>query len=1272
MVNFTAYMKRFISVMLVCALATPLYISGEIAQAAGEGNSPSNPILIRTPEQFENISLNSNKHYRLVNDLDFANYDYYAPIRNFSGTLDGGGFAVSNLSIQQSREAGLFSTSGGTIKNLHVVNIRVNGYNNIGGVVGQLLPSGIIENVHVSGQITASYSCGGVAGRNDGTIRFSSSSASTSGGGHCGSLVGNMQHETAKISNSYANGPVTLTANGSGDAGGLVGYLNGMIENSYATGRVSSVADSNRLGGLVGGTNTSATVNRSYWDHDTSQQQISPLGQGHSTTEMQDQTTFAGWDFATVWTMGQGGYPTLRPRVAPVPLIATSNLAQSILSHQAGFNQLEIAGELNNTSIIDHLTLNYTLVQEAGSAIPGYEDERTLLSLNPGATSFSGQADLDPELPEGQYAMRLTAHTSRGALSAPTLLPFTIDTTPPVIAFIPEGQEQWAPSAAVKVSASDTGSGMATEQQFVWTQQAVPPVDGWQAWDGHTELPLTNEGEWYLHVRMSDTVGNLSAASSQRYRLDHTAPTVAVNMQTATGEHYPDNTWTNRAVVVAAAASDNIQVVAFDYSLDEGVTWTPYTDTLTWSNDGKYEIWFRAADSAGNLTIEKRAIKINTSGLKLTSSLQTAKGEIYESGQWTKHAVHVELLAEAPSGVTEVTYAVNGGSALPYDSTLPLTFKDEGTHHITFRVIDQASNVLTEHVQLKIDLTPPSILVAPNGAENWQKDIEVQLKTEDVRSGIDATSLHYAWSLTQDPPDEADWVPLADTEDGRIKAAGRSGIYYLHARVQDLAGNLTQTVSERYLLNDSAARLTDLQMSPGPLEPIFSPDITAYTVRIPADTETVILAPVSEHADDSIELTVNAQPSVTLRSNEPSMPIAVSPGRNELTLTVTALHGEQKLYTITLYRETPTNPTKPTTPGPTVPAPTAPTPAYFDATEGPVYYVSPAGRTIMFSSGAFIVPEAAWPQGFYLTLETLNATAGMPLPASGKLIGSIIQWSKQPSGDLLKEAIWRLPMDESDAIALNTQSLHLYRLNDNEKEWSKQTHAHFQSDEGTIITSFDRPGIYAIMALPHSDDAISEEGATEPGTDQQSFRDLDGHWAQDAIRQGVLRNMVHGYPDGTFRPDHPVTRAEFIALLMRTNVITIPAIPNQTAALTFADEMHINDWARSAITQAVQAGIVYGFEDGTFRPQTPILRWEMSLIIARVLALTTFSDMDTSFADTADLPVEIREAISALHRLGLVQGRGADRFEPRGPLTRAEAVTVLLHMQMLLEETSTP
>jgi len=86
---------------------------------------------------------------------------------------------------------------------------------------------------------------------------------------------------------------------------------------------------------------------------------------------------------------------------------------------------------------------------------------------------------------------------------------------------------------------------------------------------------------------------------------------------------------------------------------------------------------------------------------------------------------------------------------------------------------------------------------------------------------------------------------------------------------------------------------------------------------------------------------------------------------------------------------------------------------------------------------------------------------------------------------------------------------------------------------------------------------------------------------------------MSGYPDGTFRPENHLTRAEMAAIISR-----LKALSGQPANDFRDAQAH---WAAAVIAQVFSAGYMFGYPDGTFRPDQPITRAEAVGVINRVL-----------------------------------------------------------------------
>ena len=308
-------------------------------------------------------------------------------------------------------------------------------------------------------------------------------------------------------------------------------------------------------------------------------------------------------------------------------------------------------------------------------------------------------------------------------------------------------------------------------------------------------------------------------------------------------------------------------------------------------------------------------------------------------------------------------------------------------------------------------------------------------------------------------------------------------------------------------------------------------------------------------------------------------------------------------------------------------------------------YPCQKGEVSLRDAITVIIP--AWAADRELTVTIREVTETQQLPAEqDQLLSPVFEISKTIPGALQKPATIILKFDSSRLKDHQQPSVFFY--DEAKKIWVELPAAAVEGERMTVTA--DEFGKVAVFAA-----------GTEPETSSpevlSAFRDMDGHWAADVVRQAAAKGIVAGYPDGTFRPDHPITRAEFTVML-----VSALQLEGTGAPLPFTDRDQIGPWAAREIGLAVQAGIVRGYEDGTFRPDAPIIRAEMAVMVAHALKLPIAEDAVTGFADDEAIPRWAKGAVKALRGLGIVSGRGNNEFVPRDTLTRAEAAAVLLKM----------
>lgn len=229
------------------------------------------PFIINSSEHLNSIGLNTSdfdKHFKLTADIDMSEYTGTAyniiggVTLAFSGTFDGNGHTISNLSYnttQSKSYVGLFGNGNYcTIKNLTLENVNISSNGSlIGGIIGSANWA-VIENCSLSGTITgggSSQSVGGLAGSyGNGTITSSWCRITVAAGDNAARIGGMVGSGSPTINDCYTTGTVTggISAR---SVGGLIGNYSDSIyghsiENCYSLCNVE--AGSIEVGGLVG------------------------------------------------------------------------------------------------------------------------------------------------------------------------------------------------------------------------------------------------------------------------------------------------------------------------------------------------------------------------------------------------------------------------------------------------------------------------------------------------------------------------------------------------------------------------------------------------------------------------------------------------------------------------------------------------------------------------------------------------------------------------------------------------------------------------------------------------------------------------------------------------------------------------------------------------------------------------------------------------------------------------------------------------------------
>jgi len=167
-------------------------------------------------------------------------------------------------------------------------------------------------------------------------------------------------------------------------------------------------------------------------------------------------------------------------------------------------------------------------------------------------------------------------------------------------------------------------------------------------------------------------------------------------------------------------------------------------------------------------------------------------------------------------------------------------------------------------------------------------------------------------------------------------------------------------------------------------------------------------------------------------------------------------------------------------------------------------------------------------------------------------------------------------------------------------------------------------------------------------------------WAQPFIQALAARNVITGFPNGTFRPEEPVDRAEFAAMIasaFNQNPV------RQLAAGGFKD-VPPDYWAVSVIEEAYETGFMSGYPGNLFLPNQEIPKVQAIVALANGLGLTptgTIANvLDTYYTDAGTIPNYALDDVAAATEANVVVNYPNVRvLNPLTPLTRAEAAALL-------------
>lgn len=441
----------------------------------------------------------------------------------------------------------------------------------------------------------------------------------------------------------------------------------------------------------------------------------------------------------------------------------------------------------------------------------------------------------------------------------------------------------------------------------------------------------------------------------------------------------------------------------------------------------------------------------------------------------------------------------------------------------------------------------------------------------------------------------------------------------VHAVVYD--SNMSSVLSSTYNLDvpSNNANLSSLVLSAGVLNPSFDASTTGYTAGV--DNSVSGITVTATAADTNATIKVNG---TVVPSGQASGSINLNVGDNTITIEVDAQDNLTiKSYTVVVTRAAASgggggSTTTTTTDVAANSGVNAATGGTVSNSDGSVSVNIPAGG--LSSDGKVSITEVT---------GSAVPPAGVNLIMGDKVFNITLEVAS-----LTGPVTLTLKYDTAKFANVQADKIGLYYYNESRKTWL-HIGGNVDTVNGTVTVEVTHFTKFAIMANPNL----------------PTLKDIDTHWAKKDIKHLVGLLAINGYPDGTFKPDNSITRAEFATILAKAMGWTANA-----GAAKFEDA--VPEWAKGYIGAAVEKGVIKGYEDNTFRADRLISRAEIAVMVVRALGKGT-SDRPLTFSDASDIQAWAAGYVATAADEGIVKGMPGNVFKPAENATRAESSAVV-------------
>ena len=1225
----------------------------------------------------DSISADSDADAKLMNDIDLTSVcseenGTWTPIGNsinqYSGTFDGANYTISGLYINNSTAdyQGLFGYVSGTVQNLSVSGTVNSSGDYVGGIVGYNF-SGTVTNCAFSGSVSGSY-VGGVVGRNDGTVKncYNTGKVNVSGSSSAAGGVVGYNYSGGNVTNSYNTGSVSVSDSGNQNCvGGVVGDNRSTVENSYNTG---SVKGDWYVGGVVGcssgGSSASASVTNCYNIGDVSGSDhvggvvgynaVTPWGDS-SVTNCYNTGSVSGPDsVGGVVGYNDGGSVTNSYNTGKV---SGGNTVGGVVGYNSGnvencYNTSSVKSDwyvggvvgLNDGTVTGCYFLKDTAEKGIGSGNDSAEGAAAVNDLNAlcealedsdtWTTSPFCEHPVLQENPEGgdgtathPYEIKTAAQlktfrdlvNDEGEKSAHAKLMNNIDLSSVCGESLNSGTS-WNPIGTSEENAytgNFNGNGHKIENLYINTTYSGADNQGLFGFvgTGGTVQNLTVSGNVSGDWHVGGVVGYNNGGTVTGCIFSGSG-SVSV-----TGSYY----------VGGVVGENNGSVInCYNTSSVTGVTGvtgsSDYVGGVVGDNGGIVENCYNtgAVNSIGNYV--GGVVGDNSGNVENCYNTGTVTGtDDYVGGVvgWNRGTVkncYYQIDKGAIVGID--------GTTADDTTTVAKTAEQFSSGEVAYLLqkgqLAESGQVWGQTLGGEEDSLPTLVALNPGAAQPVYK-----VTFKYGYDSVPENEISYTNGSVKFPAFErtgytfAGWTPTGTTisQDTTFTAQWTANTYTVTLHTNDGTIAEGQNISS-YTYGIGATLPTSVTRE-------------GYTFAGWYEKEDLTGDPVTEIGKDAIgdkaywakwEEVENPEPDPTPTPTPDPEPSGPSTGdstgwddiRDELE---NAEKGDE--ITIDMGDET------------KVPA------EIFESLAGKDVDVTFDLGDIQWSvNGADIPTDTDFTD---LDLGASLGTSGIPVNVINTITGErdSVQMTLAHNGEFGFTMTLTAPLGKENA----GYWANLYHYDEADEQLTFETAAEIDAD-GSVSLPMSHASQYAIVIDTHSHAAVDVSDL---------FIDIaPDAWYKDAVQYAYDNGLMTGVSATEFAPEQTTTRAMIVSILARLEGVTT------AEAAGFAD-VDDNDWYATAVNWAANVGVVNGYEDNTFKPNTAITREQLAAILMNYAAykgedvsnradLTSYTDQPSTWAE---------EAMSWAVAEGLMNGVTADTLQPQGAATRAQVAAIL-------------